>query len=53
MNNNLKPIDQLLDNWIHPGHLQQPMGLRTASLVALEGDPVPGLMQLCALYHPH
>ncbi|WP_394558198.1 phosphohistidine phosphatase SixA [Aquipseudomonas alcaligenes] len=34
------------------GHLQQPLGLHTASLVVLEGEPVPGLMTLAALHHP-
>ncbi|MBD9416028.1 phosphohistidine phosphatase SixA [Pseudomonas sp. PDM16] len=47
------PLLGSLSGLLVHGHLQQPMGLRTASLVALEGDPVPGLMQLCALYHPH
>ncbi|MFG0382460.1 phosphohistidine phosphatase SixA [Pseudomonas sp. zbq_18] len=34
------------------GHLQQPLGLSTASLVALDGETIPGLMQLAGLYHP-
>jgi phosphohistidine phosphatase len=35
------------------GHLQEPLGLHTASLVALDGEPVPGLMSLSGLHHPH
>lgn len=34
------------------GHLQQPLGLSTASLVALEGEVMPGLMHLAGLHHP-
>ncbi len=33
-------------------HLQQPLALSTASLVALDGRPIPGLMYLTGLYHP-
>jgi phosphohistidine phosphatase len=35
------------------GHLQQPLGLHTASLVVLDGDIIPGLMHLSGLYRPH
>lgn len=34
------------------GHLQQPLELNTASLVVLDGEPVPGLMHLAGVYHP-
>ena len=46
------PLLGSLSGLLIHGHLQQPLGLHTASLVVLEGDVVPGLMQLSALHHP-
>lgn len=46
------PLLGSLSGLLLHGHLQQPLGLGTASLVELEGEPVPGLMRLAGLYHP-
>lgn len=46
------PLLGSLSGLLIHGHLQQPLGLNTASLVVLEGDVIPGLMQLSALHHP-
>ncbi|MEK1939809.1 MAG: phosphohistidine phosphatase SixA [Pseudomonas sp.] len=46
-------LGELAGLLIH-GHRQQPVPLRTASLVELEGDfAAAGLMNLLALVHPH
>lgn len=47
------PLLGSLSGLLIHGHLQQPLGLHTASLVALDGEPIPGLMQLSGLHHPH
>lgn len=44
-------LGQLSGLLLH-GHLQQPLGLHTASLVRLDGETIPGLMHLAGLYHP-
>lgn len=46
------PLLGSLSGLLLHGHLQQPLALSTASLVALDGEPIPGLMQLAGLYHP-
>lgn len=46
------PLLGSLSGLLVHGHLQQPLGLSTASLVALDGETIPGLMQLAGLYHP-
>jgi phosphohistidine phosphatase len=47
------PLLGSLSGFLLHGNLQQPLGLHTASLVALDGDIVPGLMHLAGLHHPH
>jgi phosphohistidine phosphatase len=47
------PLLGNLSGFLLHGNLQQPLGLHTASLVALDGDIVPGLMHLAGLHHPH
>jgi phosphohistidine phosphatase len=47
------PLLGSLSGFLLHGNLQQPLGLHTASLVALDGDIVPGLMHLSGLHHPH
>jgi phosphohistidine phosphatase len=47
------PLLGSLSGLLLHGHLQQPLGLHTASLVVLDGDIIPGLMHLSGLYHPH
>ena len=47
------PLLGQLAGFLQHGHLQEPLLLRTASLVELEGEgAIPGLMQLTGLYHP-
>ena len=46
------PLLGNLSGLLIDGHLQQPLGLHTASLVELDGEPVPGLMHLVGLHHP-
>ncbi|WP_068827777.1 phosphohistidine phosphatase SixA [Pseudomonas sp. BMS12] len=46
------PLLGSLSGLLLHGHLQQSLGLSTASLVELDGDLVPGLMHLAALHHP-
>jgi phosphohistidine phosphatase len=47
------PLLGNLSGFLLHGNLQQPLVLHTASLVALDGDIVPGLMHLAGLHHPH
>ena len=47
------PLLGQLAGFLQHGHLQEPLLLRTASLVELDGAAaIPGLMQLAGLYHP-
>ena len=47
------PLLGHLAGFLQHGHLQEPLLLRTASLVELDGAAaIPGLMQLAGLYHP-
>ena len=47
------PLLGQLAGVLQHGHLQEPLLLRTASLVELDGAAaIPGLMQLAGLYHP-
>lgn len=47
------PLLGLLAGFLQHGHLQEPLLLRTASLVELDGGAaIPGLMHLAGLYHP-
>lgn len=46
------PLLGQLAGFLQHGHLQEPLLLRTASLVELDGAAaIPGLMQLAGLYH--